>query len=197
MIGLVLGLSPTSDRLMLTPRRVTSPHAVARQPDAPSTSAATEPSSTAAAAAVTVVDAAPLPVGVARPLPTWWPELQLPTAAATPLAHQPHVPPDTIAAIEAAEGEAQRRLFLPTEASSPMRTQPKKRGKARAAVLVQRRQDREAANQVGKMCSCGKLDTDKHMLQCDGCDTWFHGECEPSPPASSRPLRPCALRPEP
>mmetsp|Transcript_22820 Transcript_22820/g.49862 ORF Transcript_22820/g.49862 Transcript_22820/m.49862 type:complete len:155 (-) Transcript_22820:351-815(-) len=26
-------------------------------------------------------------------------------------------------------------------------------------------------------CSCGRIDTSKFMLACDGCDRWFHGEC--------------------
>ena len=39
------------------------------------------------------------------------------------------------------------------------------------------REKRDAANEVGTLCKCGKLDTEAFMLQCDECDVWFHGDC--------------------
>ena len=125
-----------------------------------------------------------MPVAMGRPLPPYWPTLSdLPIATlVSPLEHLPVATSAAVAAAAAAEEESWRRLVAPMpgqSSASALRTPTKKCGKGRAALqrLQQRVQDREAANEVGTLCKCGKLDEDKYMLQCDGCDTWFHGEC--------------------
>lgn len=113
-------------------------------------------------------------VAVAHPLPLHWPTLHLPVAK---LVEAPHLPLASAQEIEDAKiaetrSWGQQEYASATNAATPT----KKRGKARTAAN-QRMQMKEVANQQGTLCKCGKLDTDKYMLQCDGCDVWYHGEC--------------------
>ena len=130
-------------------------------------------SATASSQPLVTVDHSSLPQGIARPLPAFWPALDLPLGFAHPLKDL--VPSAVRTAAEAAEEESWRRLVkLKLEAISPRMRTPIKKGKARA---LQRLRTREAANVEGTLCKCGKLDVEKYMLQCDGCDVWYHGAC--------------------
>ena len=126
-----------------------------------------------ATSAPLVLDTSAMAVGVARPLPVYWPNVHLPTAAL--LAQLPIAVSNAVAAAEAVEQDSWH-LLVPTRYNeASMRTPSKK--KRGQAMTAKRMQHREAANEQGTLCKCGKLDTEKFMLQCDGCDVWFHGEC--------------------
>lgn len=123
-----------------------------------------------------------LPTAIARVLPPYWPPLELPVSPARPL-DLPLVPPHVVTAAEEAEEESWRDLAPPetpkrgsSSSSAPCTPARKRVGKKAAAAAVARQQ-KEEANVKGALCRCGTVDTDKFMLQCDGCDVWFHGEC--------------------
>lgn len=146
-------------------------HELVEQVSAPAPAVADAGSATASSQPLVAVDHSSLPQGIARPLPAFWPALDLPLGIAHPLKDL--VPSAVLAAAEAAEEESWRQLVgLKLEAISPRLRTPIKKGKARALHRL-----REAANVEGTLCKCGKLDVEKYMLQCDGCDVWYHGAC--------------------
>ena len=128
---------------------------------------------------------------VGRPLPSYWPAPTVPRAHAQLLATAASL--SMFKETVAAEQAGWLSLIKPATASTP----PRKKAKAVHRPKV----DRDAANQAGTLCKCGKEDTDKFMLQCDGCDVWFHGDCVGVDQAHGMKLKswrckPCARRHE-
>lgn len=119
---------------------------------------------------------------MARFLPQFWPPLELPVSFARPL-DLPPVPPHEVAAAKEAEEESWRDLAPPeapkhgSSSSDALSTPARKRVGKKAAAAAAALQQREEANIKGALCRCGTVDTEKFMLQCDGCDVWFHGDC--------------------
>ena len=101
-------------------------------------------------------------VTVARPLPPNWPTPTLPCAHAELLPFP--APPGLYEATAAAEEH--RWTELNQKKSTPATPPSKKAGKAKKKVdSIEIRAER---NQAGTLCKCGKADTEKFMLQCDG-----------------------------
>jgi hypothetical protein len=114
------------------------------------------------------------PTAIGRPLPSFWPPLQLPRADAV-LLDVPRSSASAVQAVGVAEEEAWR-LRAPEAGLAATRTPTKKRRLGAAAQRLSTEQ-RQLANERGELCKCGKLDVDKFMVQCDSCDVWFHGDC--------------------
>ena len=101
-------------------------------------------------------------VTVARPLPPNWPTPTLPCAHAELLPFP--APPGLYEATAAAEEH--RWTELNQKKSTPATPPSKKAGKEKKKVdSIEIRAER---NQAGTLCKCGKADTEKFMLQCDG-----------------------------
>ena len=106
-------------------------------------------------------------VAIARPLPSFWPTPSLPRAHATLLATRASA--CELEGLTAAEEESWS-LLVKKPTTTTVATPPSKKARKQKA-------ERSAKNEVGTLCKCGKLDAEKFMLQCDGCDVWYHGDC--------------------
>ena len=82
-----------------------------------------------------------------------------------------------VAAAEAAEEVAWKGLLAPEAASPASKSSTPRKRRRKDVEQVQKQEKREQDNLIGKLCKCGLVDEDKFMLQCDGCDVWFHGAC--------------------
>ena len=113
-----------------------------------------EPAPAPAPAPERTIDPDSLAVALARPFPAGWPAPHLPFGRVE--SELSRLSADQLAQLQEAE---RRREEQPAEAK------PKLKPKT------------PAPSKRSKLCRCGKHDTTKFMLGCDGCDRWFHGAC--------------------
>ena len=113
-----------------------------------------EPAPAPAPAPERTIDPDSLAAALARPFPAGWPAPHLPFGRVE--SELSRLSADQLAQLQEAE---RRREEQPAEAK------PKLKPKT------------PAPSKRSKLCRCGKHDTTKFMLGCDGCDRWFHGAC--------------------
>ena len=90
------------------------------------------------------------------------------------LLRQPErLPAATPSQIAAAKRSTSAQLA--TEEGTPKRKAQKKVSCSPLKRQQKKEQERRLSNERGALCRCGRVDEEKFMLACDGCDRWFHG----------------------